>query len=219
MSQAEILDAEPLPWIIFDCETTGLPLRGKMPDGNPWPADHPGQPRMASLAMIWTTPTLAITKEKRWFIKPDGWKMEPGATAVNGLTDEFLHDNGVPVTEALDAYEQAIKDGHIFAAYNVVFDAKILRGELRRVGRSDYREQTPTLCIMKKSTGVVKATKANGQIKNPKLSEAMAHFKIQQTDAHTAMGDARSALAILRMLMQIGIDLAPDIVRAKMAAE
>lgn len=203
------------PWIIFDCETTGLPLRGKQADGSPFPADHPGQPRLAALTMIWATPTLAITKERHWFIRPDGWKMEPGATYVNKLTDKFLAEHGVPVDEPLEVYAKAIEEGHIFGAYNVVFDAKIMRGELRRAGLSDGREKTPVICAMVKSAGVVKAKKANGQPKMPKLSETCSHFKIEQFGAHTARGDTMATLKVFRWLMQIGIDLTPSIVTAK----
>jgi DNA polymerase III subunit epsilon len=202
------------PWLIFDCETTGLPLRSKKGEP-PIPADAPGQPRLAAIAMIWASPALAVTAKKRWYVKPDGWKMEPGATAVNGLTDEFLRENGMPVSEVLNAYERAIAEQHIFSAFNVQFDAKIMRGELRRAGRPDHREDTPTVCAMLKSAGVVKAKKKDGTPKPPKLDEALAHFKIDRLgQSHTATSDAHAVLSILRFLSQIGIDLTPSIVRS-----
>jgi DNA polymerase III epsilon subunit-like protein len=208
------LSVELKPWVIFDTETTGHPLRAKKGEP-PIPADHPGQPRLAALAMIWTTPSLAITAKKRWYIKPDGWKMEPGATRVNGLTDQFLRENGTPINYVLDMYERAITEGHIFSAFNVQFDAKIMRGELRRYGRPDHREETPTVCAMLKSAGVVKAKKADGSPKPPKLDEALAHFKIERVgQSHTAVSDAMGVLAILRFLSQIGIDLTPSIIRS-----
>ena len=203
------------PWVIFDCETTGLPKGGKGPDGNPWPADHPDQPRLVSLAMIRTTPALAVVNRQHWFIQPDGWVSEPGALKVHGLTEEFLRNNGVPIADVLDVYQRMITEGHTLCAYNAVFDLKIMRGELRRAGRSDYREQTPYVCAMQSSAGVVKAKKANGQPKTPRLAEAASHFKIEEIAPHTAIGDATTCLGILRMLVQIGIDLTPKIVKAK----
>jgi DNA polymerase-3 subunit epsilon len=197
--------------VIFDCETSGLPLPGKGPDGKPHPADAPGQPRLASIAMIMTTPTLAVTNTFHTYVRPVGWTMHPGATKANGLTDEFLRENGADVLEALDAYEQAIREGHNFAAFNVVFDAKIMRGELRRAGRPDHYEETPTFCIMKASTGVCKLKKANGGLKFPKLDEVCAHFKIERRSSHNAKADAGDALRVMRMLMQIGIDCTPKI--------
>lgn len=207
----------PPGYAVIDTETTGLPLRGKQPDGSPWPADAPGQPRLAAFAMISTTPGLAVQREDMIYIKPDGWRMEAGATAVNGLTDAFLRKNGRPVAEALQLYTDAIKEGRIIVAFNEVFDCKIMRGELRRAGMPDLFEETYRICAMKRSAGVVKATNARGQFKTPRLAEAMSHFKIPQSGHHTALGDAQSALEITRMLMQIGIDMTPEIARAAVA--
>lgn len=197
------------PWVVFDTETSGLFDFSK-------PADAPGQPRLAALSMISTTPTLAITHEKAFFVRPDGWTIDAGASAVNGLTHEFLMDVGVPVGDALDYYEAAIKDGCVFAAYNSQFDTKVMRAEFRRAGRPDHFEDTPNVCVMRKSIGVCKIPKKTGNgYKFPKLSEACAHFKIKQAAAHTALDDARAALGILRMLYAIGIDVTPEVHKAK----
>lgn len=206
------LDLDDLPvysWIVGDTETGGL-------FNFSLPADAPGQPRLAALAMIWTTPGFAVTREELFYVKPDGWKMDPGATAVNGLTDEFLHAHGRPVAEALDIYEEAVREGRAFAFFNSQFDTKVMRAEFRRAGRDDLFEKTPNLCLMRKCIGVCKIPKANGKgYKFPKLGEAMSHFKIPQGGHHTAMGDANSALQIARFLSQIGIDLTPEIHYAK----
>lgn len=196
-------------WIVGDTETSGLFDFSK-------PADAPGQPRLAALAMIWTTPGFAVTREEVFFVKPDGWKMEPGATAVNGLTDAWLQRHGVPIADVLDVYESAIVEGRAFAFYNSQFDTKVMRAEFRRAGRKDHFESTPNLCVMRKCIGVCKIPKKTGNgYKFPKLAEAMAHFKIPQAGHHTAIGDATSALQITRMLSQIGIDMSPEIHYAK----
>jgi DNA polymerase III epsilon subunit-like protein len=198
------------PWVVFDCETTGLFDFKK-------PADAPGQPRLAALAMIRATPTLAVTEAKMFYVRPDGWRMESGASAVNGLTDEFLHENGVGVSEVLDYYEAAIKGGYAFAAFNAQFDTKVMRAEFRRAGRPDNFDDTPNLCIMRKSVGVCKIPKKDGRgYKFPKLDEACAHFKIERrAGSHNAQADCGDALRVFRMLMQIGIDCTPEIHRAK----
>jgi len=213
---AKILKDSPglKPWVFFDCETTGLPMRSKKGE-RPIPADHPGQPHLAALAMVWTSPLLAITAKKRWYVKPNGWKMEPGATKVNGLTDQFLAANGLPIGQVLDFYERAITEGHIFCAFNIQFDAKIMRGELRRAGRPDHIQETPTVCAMLSSAGVVKAKTVDGRPKTPKLDETMRHFKIEwEGTPHTAPADAMACLRIVRFLSQIGIDLTPKIIQS-----
>lgn len=203
------LEAPIYAWCGFDTETSGLFDFSK-------PADAPGQPRLAALSLVKCTPGFAITDQKLFYIKPDGWTMEPGAQAVNGLSQEFLLEHGMPITEALDAYEAVIKEGRAFIAFNAQFDTKVMRAEFRRAGRPDFFESTPNLCVMRKCIGVCKIPKANGRgYKFPKLAEAMAHFKLPQPEAHTAAGDALSAVMIARMLSQIGIDLSPEVHYAK----
>jgi DNA polymerase III subunit epsilon len=204
---------EPAPrpsWAVFDTETSGLFDFSK-------PADAPGQPRLAALAMIWTTPDLQVKREHAIFIKPEGWYMQPGAQKVNGLSQEFLMARGRPVIEALDLYESAVREGYVFAAYNSQFDTKVMRAEFRRAGKEDLFEKVKNVCVMRKNVGVCKIPYANGKpgYKFPKLAEAMAHWKLEQRGAHTSLGDARSALALLRCLDSIGIDLTPEVHYAK----
>lgn len=201
--------AKEYAYVVFDTETSDLFDFSK-------PADAPGQPRLAALSMIWTTPGLAVTREEMLYIKPTGWKMGAGATAVNGLTDDFLERNGIPIEQALDLYEEAIREGRAFIAFNAQFDTKVMRAELRRAGREDHFESTPNICVMRKSIGVCKIPKKTGNgYKFPKLAEALQHFRIPQSGAHTASGDAQGALEIARALMQIGIDMTPEVHKAK----
>jgi DNA polymerase III epsilon subunit-like protein len=129
-------------YIVTDTEGTGL-FDYKQP------ADAEGQPRLASLTMIYVSPALEVERIYSKYIRPDGWKMTEGATKVNGLTDEFLNEHGIPVAEALNEYQSAIDNGRIFAAHNAQHDAKQLRAELRRAGMDDRFEHTLQLCTMR----------------------------------------------------------------------
>jgi DNA polymerase III subunit epsilon len=150
-------------------------------------------------------------------VRPDGWSMTPGATAVNGLTDEILAEKGVPVTEVLAAYSEAISEGRAVVAFNAQHDCKTMRAELRRAGMPDLFEQTQNFCAMRKAAGVI--PKAGGKKGWPKLSEACAFLKIEQPDAHTALADARSAATIFRYLREQGVDITPEVHYAKKTPE
>ena len=166
--QASLLPTDRPPYVVFDTETSGL-FNFKLP------ADAPGQPRLASLSMIWTNPDLMPIREEMLYIKPEGWYMQPGAEAVNGLSQEFLMANGRPVAEALELYESAVREGYVFAAFNAQFDTKVMRAEFRRAGKDDLFEKVKNVCIMKKSVGVCKIPYADpkkGGYKFPKLEEA-----------------------------------------------
>jgi DNA polymerase-3 subunit epsilon len=202
-----------LRYVIIDTETSGIP-KYKGDDGKPIPADAEGQPRLAELAMVFLDEKLAIEREIALYVRPDNWKMDEGATSVNGLTDDFLNEHGKPITEVLSEYQNAIEDGRIVAAFGAQFDTKILRGELRRAGLDDMFDKTLNTCLMRscQGQGIKKANNKGGW---PGLSDVCAHFGIEQEAKHTGMADARAAAAILPKLIELGWLQPPAIHHAK----
>jgi len=186
---------------VFDTETNGLPKNGE------WP-------RLAAFSMIRTSPTFSVQSEQLIYIKRDGWTMEPGATAVNGITDDFLDQNGVPLSEALDIFESVIRSDRVLVGFVIRFDIKVLLGEMARAGRQDFTGKIKTLCMQQKLTPICRMpyppdSNRKG-VKPPKLSEALAHCKIPQRGAHTAAGDSFGALELLKFCSKIGLDLNPE---------
>ena len=187
-----------MKYVVFNVETSGLP-NFKLP------ADADGQPRMASMTMIFVDENLEIEDTKSFFIKPDGWVMDPETAKIHGLTQEFLMENGVPVADALEAYVSAIDDRRVMVAFNAQFDLKVVRGELRRAGMPDRFEETMNIFVMRPMTKICNLPKANGKgVKFPRLAEAMAHFGYSLEDAHTADADALGALHVMRGLVALG---------------
>lgn len=190
-----------LSYLVIDTETSGL-FKFRDADGKPVPADAPGQPRLASVAFIYVDPGMSVISEREFLIKPDGWSLDAGAAAVNGLTMERLEAEGVPVGDVLDLYTDAINDSRVVLAFNAQFDTKMMRGELRRAGRPDLFDQTKNICAMRACDGIV--IKPDGGRGWPKLTHACAHFNIEQQDQHTALGDARACLEVFKHLVAIG---------------
>ncbi|MBE1208162.1 3'-5' exonuclease [Aminobacter carboxidus] len=191
-----------MKYAVIDTETNGL-FRFKDAAGVPVPADDPSQPRLAHLGIILVDEQLREERAIDLYVRPDGWKMEPDAFAVNGLTDEFLAENGADVLDVLDQYVRVIDAGYVIVAFNAQFDCKQMRGELRRAGLDDRFEQTPNICVMRASTAL-KIKKASGKGGFPSLSDVCAHFGIDHKAVHTAGGDARAALEIFRRLHAAG---------------
>jgi DNA polymerase III epsilon subunit-like protein len=205
---------KPVKYVCIDTETSGLP-RYKGADGKPIPADAEGQPRLAELAMVFLREDLSIEREIALYVRPSNWKMDPGATEANGLTDEFLNEHGREITLVLEEYRQAIEDdGRVVAAFGAQFDCKIMRGELRRAGMSDMFDITPNTCLMRACQGLG-IKKANGKGGWPQLSDVLAHFCIKQEGAHTGLGDARAVAALLPIFIREGILQPPGIHKAK----
>lgn len=170
------------------------------------PADAPGQPRMAAIGLILCNEVLEIEEEHGFLIKPEGWVFddECDAAKINGLTHARLMAEGVDVREPLRLYGAAIDQRRIVGGFNVPHDLKTLRAELRYVGFPDRFMQTRHICVMQGCRKEVDARTVDGKKKAPKLAEACAHFGIEQASGHTGIGDAHSALAILRKLRDLG---------------
>lgn len=189
-------------FLIVDTETTGLFDFSR-------PADAEGQPRLASIAMLFCDGELNLQHE--WFslIRPDGWTMPPQAQAINGLSNERLMAEGIDVSVPLAMYAGAIHHGRTVVAYNAQYDTKIMRGALRRSGLPDLYDLTTTRCAMDACTNVCRLPSARGNgYKWPKLAQAYAHlFGSAHEGAHGALEDARAALRIARELKARGVHL------------
>lgn len=74
-------------------------------------------------------------KEQSWVIDP-GVPMSPEAAAVNGLTDEFIKEHGVPSRQGINEIYMFLSDarraGIPLVGYNTPFDLGILSHEVRR---------------------------------------------------------------------------------------
>lgn len=195
-------------FLCFDTETSGLFDFSK-------PADADGQPRLASLAMIWTDDEGNETDRMQLYVKPEGWTMGAEATAVNGLTTEFLKEHGKPIGLVLDIYERNVRSGLPVAAFNAQYDCKVMRGEFRRAKRDDMFTITKNTCLMRG----LKPYLADGlPIKGGrfvKLAVACEHFGIHNASPHSAMADAAAARELLAILIRDGNLIPPSVHFAK----
>lgn len=184
---------------IIDTETTGLFDFAR-------PADAPGQPRLASVALLACDHDLNLIAATSVLIRPDGWEMPASAERINGLSTELLTKHGAPVSEVLWRYAEEINWGSTIVAHNVDYDTKIMRGEMRRAGMPDLYEKTRTLCTMKSLVDVCQLPKPSGRgYKWPRLSEAVSHcLGRDHANAHGALPDAMACLDLLRWMKAQG---------------
>lgn len=185
------LGATVCDFVVLDTETSGLPMYTEIKDGKKVTvaADDPRQPYVAQACMVFMNAELEVLEVYDGYVKPDGWEMEPGAAAVNGLTTDFLHQKGIPIAEILDVYEAAIAAGATVVAHNAQFDCKMMRGAFRRAGRDDLFEKTKQYCTMR-------GWAAAQHVSWPKFAQLCKALGVDLSSAHTALGDA-TALAAL----------------------
>lgn len=187
-------------YAVLDCETTGL-------FNYTLPADADGQPRMCSMALVTLDESLCPASAFEFLIKPDGWTVSDEVAKIHGLTTEKLTAEGVPVADALAQYLAALDASYVIVGYNVSFDLKVLRGELRRAKMEDRFETTRSIDVMRPLTDVCKIPKANGRgFKLPKLIEAAKSiFGEEMTGAHGALADAMMCARIFKEKFATGI--------------
>ena len=210
-----------MPYIVIDVETNGTYVykypKGHELAGQPYPADGPGQARVAEIGIIYCDDDFNVEREYHAYIKPNGWEMTPETTKINGLNTDFLMQEGIPIVDALKVYHDAILSGRVVVAFNVQFDAKALRGESRRAGLDDLFEDTYNTCAMRSAMNLEPKVQKLGEKKGgfPRLSDVAAHFGIPQEMEHSALDDARVTVLIAKALKEAGVLLAPDVHRAK----
>jgi DNA polymerase-3 subunit epsilon len=197
-------------WCVFDTETSDLP-DFKLPA-------HEQPARLCHFFALQLDESFEVQREIDLYVQPDGWTIAPEARAINGLTEEFLEKEGQPIGTVLDTYTELVKLGYDLAAFNAQFDAKIMRGELRRLDRPDMFEETRNTCLMRASAPICNMPKNNGHkgFRWPKLAEAYHYFTGKALeDAHSAKADAYAALEVLRALADRGVLPEPKVHYAK----
>lgn len=179
--------------LVFDTETTGLLDFTK-------PADDPAQPRMAGISACLIDP--ADWQEQSLLdslVRPEGWTFDDDSEAakINGLTAERLGAEGRPIAEILDAWSTLFDQCDCLISYSLTFDAKIIRGEQRRLGLPDRYAEKPVFDLLKTARTVLKGRLAKGE--RCTLTNAHKHLTGEPfKDAHTSLADMRAAVRILR---------------------
>lgn len=192
--------------IVYDTETTGLPLWNK-------PSDDPGQPHVVEIAAIVANREGEIN---RWsaIIKPDGWTISDDVAKIHGITTEKAlaegRDAGVVFAEFAGMW--AACDFRV--AHSESFDARMVRIAFKRhrPADADLWKAGKAFCTADLSTNICKlpatdnmrAAGRGHQFKKPKLSEAYRFFFNEDfADAHRAMPDAVACLKIYREIWRL----------------
>lgn len=172
-----------MPILIFDTETTGLPLWKE-------PSEAQGQPHLVEIAARLYSAQGSLLDSFEAIIKPAGWVIPDDVIAVHGITNEIAMDTGISEADALEGFLALQARAGLRAAHNVNFDDRIIRIALMR-----YRDEEQAsafkvggkYCTCQQSRAHV-ALPGN---KLPTLGEAFKHFTGEDlVEAHRAMADA-----------------------------
>lgn len=127
---------------------------------------------------------------------PPGWRMEPGAQAVHGITEARLQADGDDATLALRELAQlldlASRKGVPIVAHNASFDKRALLRTAEAVGAPNPLGTICVECTMQKSRVVAKALHgANRVMRNAQLYATLVAPPPPEAELHDAVADAR----------------------------
>lgn len=174
--------------LFFDTETTGLPLRRDAPL-----ADLGNWPRLVELAFILADGEGRVVMEYATLIRPAGFTIPEAASRIHGITTERAEAEGIPIAQALAAFQGALGRASSLIAHNLEYDEKVVGAELLRL------ELDPAplfarrrICTMKGATDYCRIP-GNYGYKWPNLQELHTHlFGEGFEGAHGALADVEA---------------------------
>jgi DNA polymerase III epsilon subunit-like protein len=187
----------------FDTETTGLPRNYNAPS-----SDTDNWPHIVEIAWAEIVFTDDDNAHKAWgvhIIKPWGFEIPEGASAIHGITTEKAHLIGDHMKDVLELLLHRIQRADIIVGHNITFDMKVLGAEFIRRGFSDPMQDAQYVCTMQSSTKYC-AIPGRFGFKWPKLQEL--HVKLFGNEfegAHGALADIEATIRCYFELCALGV--------------
>ncbi len=175
-------------FLIFDTETTGLPLRDNAPieELDNWP-------RVVQIAWQLHDKTGNLLEVENIIIRPEGFEIPYAAEKVHGISTEVALASGIPIREALKRFARSIERSSFIIGHNVKFDLNITAAEFFRSGIEHKLLVTPTVCTMKLTRDFCKLPGRGNRYKSPKLEELYTIlFSDSFAEAHNASADVNA---------------------------
>jgi DNA polymerase-3 subunit epsilon len=147
--------------LFFDTETTSI---------------KPGSICQLSYITVDADVKPQITTGKNFFFTVD--EMDPSAEEIHGFSLEKLYElsNGQYFEDLVPDFFDDFVNADFVIGHNVNFDVRFLKHELSSLGE-DFNPKN-VFCTMAYYRDICKIKKANGEIKNPKLSEVIDWLNI-----------------------------------------
>lgn len=195
-------------YLIFDTETTGLPV-----DENAPIEDDKNWPHLVQLSWIKINiKDGSITSKHDYIISPDGFTIPEEATNIHGITNEIAQRRGKPLNYVLKLFADDLETTNVLVGHNVLFDINMVEAEYNRIGWDNYVtliESIRTICTMNSSRNFCKLPYYDywkEGYRPPKLQEL--YFKLfgnNFSNAHNSAADVKATKACFLELVNRGI--------------
>jgi DNA polymerase-3 subunit alpha len=177
-------------YLIFDTETTGLPKKWNAPL-----TDFENWPRCIQIAWQLHDEMGNLVEHQDYLVKPEGFNIPFDAEKIHGISTELSQQEGLPLQEVLEKFQEALKRSKFIVGQNVGFDLNIMGAEYLREGLENPMEAFPVLdTCTEKTAGLCKLAGGRyGRFKLPTLTELHQELFDQPfSEAHNATADVEA---------------------------
>lgn len=186
-------------YLIFDTETTGLPQNYSAPL-----TDFENWPRCVQLAWQVHDETGQLVSSGDYIIRPDGFTIPFNSEKVHGISTERAQREGIPLEEAMEFFNQDLRQSAFVVGHNLEFDLSIMGSEYLRLERENPLAKKIAIDTKNESTEYCAIPGGRGRYKWPTLAELHQKlFNIGFEEAHNAAADvdatARAFLELVRI--------------------
>jgi DNA polymerase III epsilon subunit-like protein len=170
-----------MKYLIFDTETTGLPVNSKKPasiEANNWP-------HIVSISwVILDTATNEIIKKQTFIVKPIHWIIPEDSTKIHGIRNEHAQRYGYDLKYVMDIF--MLEEFDALVAHNLNFDYNVLYNAITWDLKSLFPLWTKRrYCTMMLGKYICKLPSAfYDGYKSPKLSELYEHVFHRKPTSH-----------------------------------
>lgn len=202
-------------FLIFDTETTGLPLLKDAPLTN-----FENWPRMVQLAWQLHDEKGYLIEAQNHIVRPDGFIIPIGAKVIHGISTEYAMEVGEPLDNVLGMFLEAAKKAKYLVGHNIRFDLDIVGCEfLRRRGENPLPQwKVIDTCTDKTAEfcKILGGTHGSGHYKFPKLVEIhKLLFGEDFSSAHNASADVEATARVFLELVRLQVIDNQDILEGK----
>ncbi|MEX1002829.1 MAG: DNA polymerase III subunit alpha [Crocinitomicaceae bacterium] len=189
-------------YIIFDTETTGLPKNWNAPY-----TDTENWPRCIQIAWQLHDENGVLLEHKDYIIQPDGFNIPFESEQIHGISTELAEKKGVPIQQALEAFNETLRKAKFVVGQNIGFDVNVMGCEFVR-----YAVETPMHKMKVLDTCTEKTAQLcqipggrGGKFKLPTLTELHEYlFHEPFEDAHNATADVEATTRCFFELIRTG---------------
>ena len=176
-------------YLIYDTETTGLPKNFNAPL-----TDFDNWPRLVQIAWQLHDDNGHLIEAENIIVKPDGFTIPFNSIKIHGITNERANEEGKPLAEVLERFNQVLDKTHYVIGHNIEFDVNIVGCEYLRTEIDSTLTQLATIDTKNESTEYCAIPGGKGgKFKYPTLSEL--HEKLfghKFEEAHNAAADVEA---------------------------